>query len=472
METARPRGQILSADWSPDGKQIACGMATGHIRIYDAATLKLVRIIDNGTTSIKSVTWSPDGTRLAIVASSDDTTIRIWTVTGSLIASFPRSGATELAWHPSGDLIAAGYGSTIGRVDLYTVDGGKQTLDFLGAKNRCLAWSPTGDQLAVGTYGGTVRLWSMDDSEWRVLDICDGANTPVSDVAWHPDGGKLAAALSHAYRTVAFGMEGTVLESFQQEDNGYSVDWSRDGTKIVGSGRGSGVYIWPLDGSDVVVLKEHLYLAFNAFVSASPKENRFMSFGQKDGNLRLWTFDGQPAGTLMGAPIVLDADCDSDGLIASGDGASRIRFWQDDGRMSQSIGSHTDAVTSVTWHPTAAKLAIGVHNGVLLSIDSGTEQTMLETGYEVASLSWESQTATLLAVGVSGQVALWSADGQLLGAIWDHRIKQLHTFNAACCWTHDGQHFLTAAFDGTIRYYQAHPVEPQWVAVTCRTTRP
>jgi len=595
VETARPRGQILSADWSPDGKQIACGMATGHIRIYDAQSLKLVRIIDGAATRIRSVAWSPDGTQLASVGPSGDSTIRIWTNSGSAVGSFPTSGAQKLAWHPSGEYLTAASGGSTGWIDLYRLDGEKQRLDFPGSQTRCLAWNPQGDRLAVAGTDGTVRLWSLDEAEWRVLEVHAGQYIPA--VAWHPDGRRLASAVYQKHEIVVLDTEGTVLQTFKTETYSESVAWSSDGTKIIAGDYLSGVYIWPLDGSDAIVLKEHLYLEANAFVSASPNKDLLLTAGSKDGNLRLWTLDGKPAGAILGAPIVLSADCNSHGVIASGNGGNQMRFWQDDGRLTQVIDTHADAVTSVAWHPdgcriassdlsgglhvhrsdgdlaetfptqntehhvwlqwnhtgdrlaglqgrtdgrflriwstqgevlrtesvgdagfalswspddkriaiagsnrvgiwdlqdnqvtkirdgayafavawhpTAAKLAIGVHKGVILSDDSGIEQTMLENGYgpftdhgyKVTSLSWQPTAARLLAVDAWGRVALWSADGELLQAVWDHSVYQYHIVSPACCWTHDGEHFLTAAFDGTIRCYRADPVEPLWVAL-------
>jgi WD40 repeat protein len=152
-------------------------------------------------------------------------------------------------------------------------------------------------------------------------------------------------------------------------------------------------------------------------------------------------------------------------------GSAGVEIWDLAAKEATKISDQWS--NAVAWHPTANKLATGVHMGIILTNVSDAERTMLEKGYgpftahgyQVGSLSWQPSAANLLAVDVWGRVALWSADGELLGAIWDHRIQQLHYFNAACCWTHDGRHFLTAAYDGTIRYYQAGPVEPQWVAV-------
>ena len=39
-------GRIWSLDWSPDGKSVACGNATGLLRIYDAKSFELTNIFD------------------------------------------------------------------------------------------------------------------------------------------------------------------------------------------------------------------------------------------------------------------------------------------------------------------------------------------------------------------------------------------------------------------------------------------
>jgi WD40 repeat protein len=64
--------------WSPDGKQIASGLAVGDIIIWDAVTGKPQATLTGHTALVSSVAWSPDGKQLA--STSYDMTAIIWDV--------------------------------------------------------------------------------------------------------------------------------------------------------------------------------------------------------------------------------------------------------------------------------------------------------------------------------------------------------------------------------------------------------
>ncbi len=99
--------------------------------------------------SVWSVAWSPDGTRVA--TASSDKTIKIWD-------------------------LATGQCETInGHSDwVYSV-----------------AWSPDGRQIASASHDCTVKIWDLVTGQCETLD---GHSGPVYSVAWSPDGKQIASA--------------------------------------------------------------------------------------------------------------------------------------------------------------------------------------------------------------------------------------------------------------------------------------
>ena len=74
---------VLSVSFSPDGQTLASG-GSGHdnldhtIRLWDVSTGKLKQTLEGHTSGVESVSFSPDGQTLA--SGCDDTTIRLWDV--------------------------------------------------------------------------------------------------------------------------------------------------------------------------------------------------------------------------------------------------------------------------------------------------------------------------------------------------------------------------------------------------------
>ncbi|MBZ0308994.1 MAG: WD40 repeat domain-containing protein [Anaerolineae bacterium] len=113
-------GEVVDADWSPDGTQIASVGDNGYVVIWDITSKKMVRELEGHLLSISdlvfSVDWSPDGSRIA--SASTDGTVRVWEVeTGEQLGVIEvGSEVYSVAWSPDGTKLAYG-----GENDLFEI---------------------------------------------------------------------------------------------------------------------------------------------------------------------------------------------------------------------------------------------------------------------------------------------------------------------------------------------------------------
>jgi hypothetical protein len=142
--------------------------------------------------SIRSVAWSPDGTRLA--TGSGDSTTKVWdTRTGKelLALSGIHGSVLSIAWSPDGKRLATGSFDNTAKV--WDAETGKEllTLDFSRGGPWSVAWSPNGKKLATGSGASTATVWDAETGK-ELLTLDFGRGGPVWSVAWSPDGKRLA----------------------------------------------------------------------------------------------------------------------------------------------------------------------------------------------------------------------------------------------------------------------------------------
>jgi WD40 repeat protein len=145
---------------------------------------------------IRSVAWSPDGTKIATAC--DDGIVHVWSSSsGSTLTTLYGSNQDEfnsVAWSPDGTKIATGsWNSNIwSSISYYRL----LTLFGHGDAVLSVAWSPDGTKIATASSDWTARVWNSSTYDDNTLLILSGHSGSINSVAWSPDGIKIATASS------------------------------------------------------------------------------------------------------------------------------------------------------------------------------------------------------------------------------------------------------------------------------------
>lgn len=188
-------GGLQSVAWSPDGKTLAYGTATGPggpwrprdgLHLFDVARNKDRRLIP--AENWQDFAWSPNGKKLAYVAGA---AIYIINLERPKEITALSAHSTSPSWSPNGKLIAyqgkGTWGITVSRPD----GSHSRRLSKFGAAP---AWSPSGNLIAYEVRCG-IRLMTQTGKDvtanavWR----CAHIGVPGAPV-WSPDGRRIAIA--------------------------------------------------------------------------------------------------------------------------------------------------------------------------------------------------------------------------------------------------------------------------------------
>ena len=280
---------VSAIAYSCDGKQLAAGVKSGEVLLWDINESRLVRKFQYSG-RITSICM-PRDERKVVACGGDDRIIRVFDIGSGreLLRSSDHTRAVlATAFSPDNRfLVSGGLDSTALMWDLATRKVVRR-LDHGNNSILCLAYSPDGKSVASGGDDSTILIWDVATGE--VLHRFQHGDGPVSCLVYSPDGRSVASGGSDSTVQIWDLATARPVHRLRNGDKGVScVTFSPDSRNVVSGGPNSVVLISDLLGDKALreVISDNHIIYLNVFSERPAK----LAMCKSDGSCELVDFE-------------------------------------------------------------------------------------------------------------------------------------------------------------------------------------
>lgn len=492
-----PNGTVFSVCFSPDNKRIITGNYDKTIRLWDAATGKLLLTLNGHSGSVMSASYSPDGGR--IVSSGADKIVRIWdATTGKALLSLTghNDSVSFASFSPDGKRIVTGSDDHSARV--WDAFSGKNILVLEGHSFwvKSASFSPDAQQIITGSSDKSARIW--DANSGKVYLILEEYNGEVGGASFSPDSKRVVLGCNDHSARIYDAKTGKALLTLEgHRGRVRSVAYSSDGGQILTSSADGTARLWDAaTGKELLTLEGHINGVMSAALSL---DGNYIVTGSSDNTARVW--DVVSRKTLLFLEgygnEVLSGEFSPDGkMIVTVNRDKTLRIWDAViGKVIYSLGGvgewtgnksfsldgkciittnddnnariweietrkailvlegHKGWVRSASFSSNGKKIITGSFDKTVRIWDAVTGKNLLviEVQHGVISASFSSDGKRIITVNDDKTVRLWDATtGKILFTLEGHS-----DWISSASFSPDSKRIITSSYDKTARLWDA-----------------
>jgi WD40 repeat protein len=450
---------VNSISFSPDGTRIATSSWDNSTRVWDARTgTPLLEVTG------RSAMFNPDGKRLITIWGNNNMTmVKVWDAnTGTALASVPLHSITQDA--PFTEIVLSRDASRIvitGKApQVRDAASGKLLFELKSDDDwaTAVAFSSDGKFLVTGHYQ-SARTWNALTG----APMMQFKGQKVDKVEFSPEGTRLATAgwgKNNPTNDARIwdARTGTLLFELKgHTDRLTSLAFSPDGTRLATTGSDRAAKVWDV-GTGMLLLDLKGHSDGLESVAFSP-DGTLLVTGSRDKTAKVWDactgmpmlkLEGSFRGGLTGVAVSPD-----EMLLAGGslDGTARVWDFRS-GSLVREINAHTATVGSVAFSPDGTRLATA-------SFDKTARIWTPRTGGSLIELKGHAGEITCVAFSPDGTRVVTTSEDKT-ARIWDARDGTLrlqlngHTAKvSSAAFSPEGTRLVTGGWDKTARVWDA-----------------
>ncbi|GAP96963.1 WD40 domain-containing protein [Leptolyngbya sp. NIES-2104] len=399
--------------FSPDGRSLASCSGDYTIRLWDTATGLCLQTLIGHTSSVWAVCFSSDGTLLA--SSSLDQTVKLWDISsGRCATTIEQTGGRSISFSPDGTKLAivASDQTTIVLLNVHN----QQILQTLSGHSQpiwSIAFSPDGTRLVSGSEDQTARLWQIEGGRCQHLFQMPGLGC-VWTVAFSPDGQSVALGSDSGLITLWEVQTKQICQMLQGHTGHlWSIAFSPDSQHLASSAEDQTIRWWRVKTGQCL-RTIHGYNGRIRAIALSPTAPLLASAVNQ--TISLWD---TASGTCLthldrASGEIYSVAFSSDGtLLASGCNDGTLQLWNiKTQRCLQTFQAHIGRIFKVAFHPTQPYFISAGSDSTIRVWDVASSrclQTLTNHTGWIFSATF-SRSGRYLASGSDGEIKLWDVN--------------------------------------------------------------
>jgi WD40 repeat protein len=445
-------GEILSAQFSLDGKIIVTTSADNTAKIWDVASGKLLHELIGFTSMVRLAQFSPDGKRIVTV--SGENTIKIWDAASNqilheIIGHWDYVKSVQFSLDGK-HMITVSYES----IKIWDVATGRNLQDLEGHTDWVKSgnFSFDGNRIVTCSYDKTVKIW--DAATGRLLYDLAGNTGDVNSAYFSPDGKSIVTSSWDNTAKIWDAYTGQLLFVLAgHTGNVNDAKFSPDGKFVITSSWDNTAKIW--DVSTGLLLNDLIRHIGNVNDAKFSPNGKFVITSSWDNTAKIWDVStGLILLDLKEHSNSITAQFSPDGkriIITSGD--NTIKIWDIiSGKVIRELRGNTVDVNYAEFSPDSKSIAIAAGDKTAKICDVASGRLL----HELAGHTGNVNDARFSPDGKSIVTSSWDNTAK----IWDVSSGKLlinlsgHTNGVSLAqFSSDGKNIVTSSWDNTAKIW-------------------